>query len=385
MTINLETREGPDNDKELLDEQEIVTSGQLLHDARIARGLTIKNVSDNINLKLSVIENIEKDVDDDDISHIFMRGYIRCYARYLKLSEADVLSAYDSKNTDPAQQTELQSFSRRTKKEANDSRLMLASYAILGCMFVGFLIWGFQRDDVNVVVPEPAAELAESIQASSPDTKSDNNISETPLAQVENVSNNVEAIPADKSEMIATDKIETTATDKTEAVPSKVKSAVIIAKTTITPIEVENKTAQVKDNIVESNTVVESNTDKKDIEKIEEQVVTLMPTVPASTDVAVSEPVLAEPVKPEPVEVIKALVELTFAGDCWVEIKNSEGKTLVTGVKKAGQTLQLEGVAPLSVKLGAPEQVSMRFAGEDIDLSHFRKSRLAKFKLPFKA
>lgn len=149
---------------ELAENIEVVSPGQMLRDARINKGISQKEVSNRIHLKVSVINDIEHDIFDQEIAQTFVRGYIRCYARYLGIDEADVLSAYDCQNSACEQQAELQSFSRRTKKEANDNRLMIVSYGIIGFMLLIFLIWGFQRSDVTVVVPEnqPAVSTIES-------------------------------------------------------------------------------------------------------------------------------------------------------------------------------------------------------------------------------
>ena len=289
MTIDLETDKDLMPDSEL-DNITVISAGQLLREARLAQGISIQEVSDNIHLKLVVIENIEQGVLDKHISTTFMRGYIRCYARYLKISERDVLAAYNAQYADCEQQAELQSFSRRTKHEAHDNRLMLVSYGIIGFMLIVFLIWGFQRNDVAVVVPAPelSVELA-SVPLSPP----------LPVR-----ADTVDAVNS-------TAEVENTAIDPSAQPP-----------TVITPVA------------------------------------ELLPVM-------------------QP-------IQLNFAGDCWVQIKDSQGKTLVIGIQHAGKQLQLQGQAPLHITLGAPEQVSLRFAGDDIDLSKFKQGRVAKFTLPLK-
>ena len=92
MTIDLETLKDPDKTAESQDNIDVVTAGQMLQDARMASGISVQEVSNHIHLKLSVINNIEQNVGDKRISSTFMRGYIRCYARYLKISENEVIA-----------------------------------------------------------------------------------------------------------------------------------------------------------------------------------------------------------------------------------------------------------------------------------------------------
>ena len=324
MTIDLETLKDTDNTAELQDNIEVVTAGQILQDARIASGISVQEVSDNIHLKLSVINNIEQSVCDKHISPTFMRGYIRCYARYLRISEDEVIAAYDCQNVASEQQAELQSFSRRTKLEAHDNRLMLVSYGIIGFMLIVFLIWGLRGDDVDdVVVPEPEPITVESVE--SPE-----------------VVGSVTIIEAEAPAAVA----ESGKLDSTKAQAPEPETAVI---TPVLPVVVPAETLE-------------------------------LPVV--AEQAAVITPVITDVNKPA---IVPPSLVLTFAGDCWVQIKDRNGKTLSTGVRKAGQTIQLQGLAPLSIKLGAPEQVTMSYAGEPVDLSTFRQGRLAKFKLPFKA
>ena len=305
MTIDLETLKNADKSAELQDNIDVITAGQILRDARIALGISVQQVSDNINLKLSVINNIEKNVLDKDISQTFIRGYIRCYARYLNIPEDDVLRAYNCHNAKCEQQAELQSFSRRTKLEAYDNRLMLVSYGIVGFMLVVFLIWGLGSDEADIVVPDPVA---------------------------------IQTIEAPE----------------------------VVGAVTVIEDEVPLLVAPVQDVTEPTIDVIETSV----LADVAEQ-----PAAPTSPVTNILDNKVIAP---------QSLL-LTFAGDCWIQIKDSNGKTLSTGVIKAGQIIQLQGLAPLSIKLGAPEQVTISYAGEPVDLSTFKQGRLAKFKLPFEA
>jgi cytoskeleton protein RodZ len=103
---------------------------------------------------------------------------------------------------------------------------------------------------------------------------------------------------------------------------------------------------------------------------------------PAEVEVAEvveqAEPAVAEP-KPA-----NGLTNLTmsFSGDCWIQVKDADGKTVSTGIKKAGDNLSLDGKAPFKVILGAPEKVSMTLASEPVDLSGYTSGKVARFTLP---
>ena len=318
MTIDLETLKDPDKTAESQDNIDVVTAGQMLQDARMASGISVQEVSNHIHLKLSVINNIEQSVGDKRISSTFMRGYIRCYARYLKISENEVIAAYDCQNVACEQQAELQSFSCRTKLEAHDNLLMLVSYGIIGFMLAVFLIWGLRGDDVDVVVPEPTiTQTIESVGA---------------VTVIE-----------EQAPLVVAERVEF---DRTAAQTAAL-DVIVPPSSEVVPAEV-----------------------------LVQPVVSALPTI--------TSPVVTNTPDNKSAAVAQSLV-LTFAGDCWIQIKDKNGKTLSTGVIKAGQSISLQGLAPLSIKLGAPEYVTMSYAGEPIDLSTFKQGRLAKFKVPFEA
>ncbi|WP_205690528.1 RodZ domain-containing protein, partial [Poseidonibacter lekithochrous] len=62
---------------------------------------------------------------------------------------------------------------------------------------------------------------------------------------------------------------------------------------------------------------------------------------------------------------------MTFSGDCWIDIKDANGKRLETGIKKAGDKLDLDGKAPFKIVLGAPGVVKMNYQGQPVDLSTY--------------
>jgi cytoskeleton protein RodZ len=73
---------------------------------------------------------------------------------------------------------------------------------------------------------------------------------------------------------------------------------------------------------------------------------------------------------------------MTFKADCWIQVKDTNGKTLVSGTHKPGQDVELTGKAPFKVILGAPEGVTMTFASEPVDLSGYTSGKVARFTLP---
>ncbi|KII80207.1 RodZ domain-containing protein [Vibrio renipiscarius] len=92
---------------------------------------------------------------------------------------------------------------------------------------------------------------------------------------------------------------------------------------------------------------------------------------------------ITEEITPPAAEIVSTnLMTMAFSDDCWIQVKDATGKTLETGIKKAGQTLQVEGKKPYKVILGAPENVSITLASEPVDLSGYTSGKVARFTLP---
>lgn len=67
------------------------------------------------------------------------------------------------------------------------------------------------------------------------------------------------------------------------------------------------------------------------------------------------------------------LVELRFGGDCWVEIRDAEGRGVVSDLAREGQTLEVHGQGPFRVLLGYAHGVQIAYNGERVALApHIR-------------
>lgn len=121
------------------------TAGQLLRAARETKQWSQKESASQLNLRLSLIESMESDQYDPNLLPTFIRGYLRSYARLLKISEHDVLKAYErqhgAKTIEPRT---MHSFSNRTEKEATENRFMLLTYLVIAVLVGMLLVWWWQ-------------------------------------------------------------------------------------------------------------------------------------------------------------------------------------------------------------------------------------------------
>jgi len=75
---------------------------------------------------------------------------------------------------------------------------------------------------------------------------------------------------------------------------------------------------------------------------------------------------------------------LVFAlnGDCWMKVTDTKGNVLVEGLKQPGDMINLTGVAPFAVILGAPQAVAIELNGKPVSLAQYTRGKVARFNLP---
>ena len=74
-------------------------------------------------------------------------------------------------------------------------------------------------------------------------------------------------------------------------------------------------------------------------------------------------------------------VGIQFAADCWTQVTEAGGKVLFSGLKRKGDSLNVNGKPPLSLLLGNPPGVTVNYNGQPVDLSSFTNGRTARLKL----
>ncbi|ELK8310690.1 TPA: cytoskeleton protein RodZ [Vibrio vulnificus] len=294
--------------------------GTLLKRQRESMGYTQKQVADRLRLRVNVIEQIDDNQLESGQVATFTRGYLRSYARLVGLDEKIILDALDNTGDAQHQEQEMQSFSRKTNTEKHNSRIMLITWGIFIIITGISSLWWWQNQQEN--------SLAQSVNQA---------------AQLEN------AVIEENEPPVLDD-----------VVMQEMSMAEGDAQPEIAT-EVEVKPAQVEA------------TESTPVEEVVESDAQAQLTPPVAEE---SLPLAAHKVNGE------TALTMAFRSDCWVQVKDASGKTLISGIRKSGQDLNLSGQAPFNVILGAPEGVTMTFASEPVDLSRYTAGKVARFTLP---
>lgn len=316
--------------------------GQLLRMAREARGLTQPEVASRLNLRVSLVRDIEEDRFDQRTASTFTRGYLKTYAKLVGASEERVVAAYERLGLSEVKYAEMHSFSGRTRLEANENRMRLGSWLLFFALGAGALYWILGRPaEKPAVVTMDEQTLLEAAGQSVTEASNANPVgerNELTIAPVQKDSASLQ--PAASAAAVAV------AVSAAQAVMPAVQAAETAPETT------PNDAAQAA--------------------------VTATDAVPDSAVSAAVAPVEATP----PVEA-DALV-ISYTGDCWLEVTDASGKKVLSATRHAGQRDVLKGKAPFKLNIGAPKYVSVSFMGQAVDMKRFPVGRPARFELPLK-
>jgi len=317
------------------------STGERLRIAREQMGLTQQNVAERLCLKLSTVRDIEEDKSPADLASTFLRGYIRSYARLVHVPEEELLPMMAKQAPVRAAKVEpMQSFSLGKRRKKRDGWLMIFTWLVL-FVVVGLTgAWWWQnhkaaQDDLVSMADQNAGAEGDNSQSIPLTDGADDSATEV-VAQP--------AAPADNSSAAAADN-SGAAANNTDA-PANTSADTANAVVSPSQAPTENAAAPVANGQPANGPLPTGNAD-----------------------------VMAPAVDPN-------AIVMNFNADCWLEVTDSAGKKLFSGMQRSGGKLSLAGTAPYRLKIGAPSAVQIQFQGQPVDLSRFiRSNQVARLTL----
>ena len=118
--------------------------GQTLKSGREAAGVSLEQLAEKLKLSVLQLQHLENDEHHLLGPATFVKGYAKCYCREFNLDSVAVMALFPESQA-TIKKSNMQSFSKRTEKEAHDSRLMLVSYIILAIAIGSSALWWWQN------------------------------------------------------------------------------------------------------------------------------------------------------------------------------------------------------------------------------------------------
>ncbi len=313
-----------------------VNPGESLRKAREDKGWEVAEVASQLNLTPQRLGQIEAGAFDQLPGHTFARGYIRAYAKLLGLDQARLVLEFDQFTGSDAVGSNVQSLGRIEEPVRYSQRVLRLVSFVLLLVLAGISFYWWQ-ERAERFAEEPA---------------------EIGIAQVEveGADGTTQIHPLDEPEDQAVEAAQAqgmTELELTAPSADAQNAADPLAAPADAPADAPAQAAAV-----------------------EPPVVALEP-VPGQAEAAAPAPA---PVA-QPLAAGEGRVRLSFTADCWTQLTDANGKVLVSALKRAGDSLELVGKAPLELRLGFARGAQVSYNGEAIDVSPFTTGETARLKL----
>lgn len=293
--------------------------GAALKQAREQQGWNIAEVAGKLHLTESAVASLEADRYEDLPGVTFVRGYIRAYAKLLGL-DPDVLARQYSQTTVTEPVRALPDLGRTVARSRSRGRLLvtLLLLVVIGALVAGYFWWQDGQGGKSL-----------SLDAE-----------ETPFSQVE-----IERVDGT---------LYIQSLDELDAYTADLEVAEIALDSLQSALPFDDEGAADEPVSAEGEPVA-ANAD----------------AVAAGTEQAVDGPAVAG----------KHRLELIFTDECWIRITDGTGAEVASGLRKAGEVLQLSGDTPFELHLGNASGVQLRFNGQPVDIHSSIRGNVARIKL----
>jgi cytoskeleton protein RodZ len=279
------------------------TVGQILKNARVARDLSLEQISAELRIEPQQLDALEHDRFERIGVPVFVKGYLRQYGARLGLDQRELLARYD-------RQTKLRDVEIQPSKtiKLHDERqvtVWVVAALVLLALIVGLATWWLNGGGFTLRGAPATGEKA----------------APTPEAAQTAPAATVQARPAS---------------------PGPDAPAAL-------PVAASPQPAQAPPPDAEPGSRVEP-------------VSTAATAPPAAVP---QQPIVAPPpAEPDPRAYVVSL-DVTFEQESWAEISDSRGERLFYGLGVAGRSAQLRGEPPFAVVLGNSAGVRLRLDGSD--------------------
>lgn len=300
--------------------------GEVLREARERASYDIAYVAAQTHLSKEVIQAIEDENFDRLSKRVFIRGYIRSYAKLLGVDVQPLMDAHQKLSSDNDIPTPVSKLAKR--KQSHIEPVIIWGSAVVFVLAMGLLVaWWLNQD------AEKPVELAL--------------VTESPSDQSGTVNEEQEAI----GQQVTQDYLE-----KAHEVE-------------LGQLNPENISQQQNEIPVIENTVI---VDSEAVDNF------------ASLSEDSEQPLIKIIENPEDIEAVADRINLTMIckEESWIEILDAQERTLLRGLFQAGHTRTISGQAPLAVLLGNAPGVVLEVNGKPFDSSDYvRQDKTARFKI----
>ena len=317
-----------------------VNPGETLRQGRESNGWSLAEVAVKLNLTVISLGNLEAGAFDKLPGHTFARGYIRTYAKLLGMDQAVLVQQFDQHTGTDAQGSNVHSLGRiEEPSRISHTILRIVSLLLLIAVVGGGFVWW--QDQTSLRTKDLIGLNPEHVEVEGADGTTQIHPLDEPedqaVVQAQTESTTPLALPEGASEAPAA---------QTTQVPAATPAAPVVA-TPVTPAA---------------------------------PVAPVAPVAPAPVVSAPVAPAAPAPVATAPVAG-SGQVRIQYVSDCWTQVSDGNGKVLVSGLKRKGETVDVSGKPPFAVRLGFARGAQVSYNGQAVDVAPFTSGETARLKL----
>ncbi|MFW0757935.1 RodZ domain-containing protein [Pseudomonas sp. H11T01] len=316
-----------------------VNPGDTLRQARESNGWSLAEVALKLNLTVGSLGNLETGAFDKLPGHTFARGYIRAYAKLLGMDQTVLVQQFDQYSGTDSQGSSVHSLGRIEEPvRVSHTILRIVSLLLLIAVIGGGFIWW--QDQTSLRTKDLVGTNPEHVE-------------------VEGADGTTQIHPLDEPEDQA-------------VVEGQTEEGTTLALPNGQP------PAEVQANVVVPAPAAPA----------------VAPIAPAAVTHTAAAPVVATPAPVAPVTAPVApavaatasvagagRVRLQFVANCWAQVTDGNGKVLLSGLKRKGETVEVSGKPPFAVRLGYARGAQVSYNGQAVDIAPFTSGETARLKL----
>jgi len=326
--------------------------GERLRNARVARDMDVSKIAEKLHLTADMVDALERDDYSELPARVFVRGYLRNYARVVELPVDSVMSQFDEIWPEDDAPVKID----RAPRLAADTRP--------GSRWSGVITWLLLLAVVGLFLVWWQGYLDQFTQTESGAADSDQLLPAAPVN--EQAAQPLLSFPQDTSD------------PQSPGLPSVVQGSGVLS---LPPVQSEDSALA------------------SDLPAGRE--LGAVPAVPAEGEIEASEGIVAvrgqsemveqqvpsEASQSRPAEVSAGEVAggqgvvVRFTDDCWVDIRGANGSSKLFGTMRKGMEKRLEGTAPYKFVLGNASAVEVYVDGERFDLEPHTRDNVARFSI----
>lgn len=341
--------------------------GERLRAARLSMGFDLAKIASELHLTTPVVEALEADEFQKVGARVFVRGYLRNYARVVGMPVESVLRQFDEKWPDDDTTHSMVRESPTLPADGGPSRGLAGAmtWLLLLGLIVLFLMWW--RGYLDEIVPEQirSTSVAEEASPALSDDPTGDLGSLPPLDDAALPGDSEGGLRLPERSPEEPEESEVPATE-TVGLSQPVGDAGVLPLPASGPPETLSAPGAGASLALPAPTAVEA-------EPVAAAVTTTPPTPVAE--------VVAAPDQGAPVVEGSRQIVLKFDAACWVDVRDSTRKFKLFGEIPKGSRKVLGGEPPYKLVIGNAGAVSITVNGKPFDLARYAKGNVARFTL----